>query len=100
MGDRMASEAVIVFSAGNQYYVDQWIITEPGATVTWSGDCTGSGSSCSIRGSCTYNGHNPIPSCPALGTKRATATVKFNGETRTFTITANDYTRDNSDSID
>jgi len=99
-GERMATEAVITFSVGNQFIGDIWVSTEPTATVSWAGDCVGSNTSCEIRGACTYNGSNPIPSCPALGTKRATATVTFNGETRTFTITGIDNTRDNSGSIE
>ena len=99
-GERMGSEAVIVFSVGDQYTGDIWVTTTPGVAVIWSGDCTGSGTSCSVRGTCSFNGGNAMPSCPALGTKRATATVTFNGETRTFTITGVDNTRNNSGPIE
>lgn len=94
-GRRVASEAVIVFSVGNQFYpypLEQWWLSEPGATVTWSGGCSGTSSSCSIRGNCTYKGSNPIPVCPALGAKTATAKVTFKGETRTFVVNAYDDT--------
>jgi len=94
-GRRVASEAVIVFSVGNQFYpypLEQWWLSETGATVKWSGDCSGTNSSCVIRGSCSYNGANPIPVCPALGAKTATATIVFQGETRTYTVSAFDGT--------
>jgi hypothetical protein len=99
-GRRVASEAVIVFSVGNEfmpYPFEQWHLTEPGATVVWSGDCSGTTFHCSIRGSCTYKGSDPIPVCPSLGKKTATAIVSFKGESRTFNVTAYDDTKQGDD---
>lgn len=99
-GRRVASEAVIVFSVGNEfmpYPFEQWHLTEPGATVAWSGDCSGTTFHCSIRGSCTYKGSDPIPACPSLGKKTATAIVSFKGESRTFNVTAYDDTKQGDD---
>lgn len=97
-GQRIASPAAIVFSVGNvfdPYPVESWRINEPGASVVWSGDCVGNNSQCTVKGTCTYNGKDPIPICPALGTKRATATVSYNGEVRIFTVSGHDLTKQN-----
>jgi len=100
-GDRMGSEAGIVFSVGTQLYGggDYWIFTDSGVSVSWSGACTGSGSTCGISGSCTYVAPNPIPVCPALGSRTATATVTYQGSSRSYTVYASDDTRDNSGPI-
>ena len=77
--------ANIVFSVGDMVGRDTYYFSR-GASVVWSGGCTGSGSQCAVYGSCGYQG------CPSLGTVVATATVTLEGQTKEFRITGTDNT--------
>jgi len=99
-GLRQGSEAGIYFSVGDVYADDYWYLSKPGVSIVWTGDCTGTSSTCSVKGKCNYVGADPYPRCPAIGTKRATATVTYQGKTKVFNLIGIDDTRSNSGPIE
>lgn len=97
-GERVTGQpAVISFSVGDFYNEESWTFSTPGVSVKWTGDCTGTSSNCAISGECRYDGITT--KCPALGTKRATATVTYQGETKVFNVTGIDNSRSMGDDL-
>jgi hypothetical protein len=80
---------VVVFSVGNASYPDNYYFKQYKSeySVVWTGDCTGTGVHCSVRGTCS------LRSCPGLGSLNAVATVTFRGKKTVFNVKAVDLSR-------
>jgi hypothetical protein len=85
----------IVFSTGDALIGYNFAPTAKASNVsiTWSGACVGTSSSCVIMGSCAYYDQQG-KTCPGLGVRTATATIRntVTGKTKSFTVTASDNT--------
>lgn len=79
----------IVFSVGNRTRNTEsyYFTSDINASISWSGDCSGTSNMCSIVKQCFGS------RCPAIGVKRATAHVTINGVTKAFTVTGSDLSR-------
>ncbi|MGP5159787.1 hypothetical protein [Pseudoalteromonas prydzensis] len=79
----------IVFSVGNRTMNTEsyYFSSDINASISWSGDCSGTSNMCSIVKQCFGS------SCPANGVKSATAHVTINGVTKAFTVIGSDLSR-------
>ena len=80
------SPAWVKFSVGDIVDLENYTLSQSGVSVIWSGDCSGTGNSCIVIGSCTFT------NCPAHGVLHVTATVKYGSLEAQFNIVAIDGT--------
>lgn len=78
--------ALIIFSVGDIANIDNYSFSQPGVSVIWSGDCSGTSRQCFLTKACS--GGN----CPSIGAASAFVTVSYNGISKTFSVSAFDGT--------